>query len=433
MSQSSIASVSPVPSAAPSAATEWKLNWPLVVACMIGFSFHAVMSYGIGLFMGPLQEEFGWGMAKLSAGFTISALLTVPLAPVVGAMIDKWGVRRLVLPGLVLKAVSIAVFATTSGSDFQWYALWVFYALVAMGVKSTVWIAAVSGAFLAGRGLALAVVLSGTALTQIVAPPLSEWLIGSYGWRQAFVYLGFGWGLFGLVFCYLFLFDTHDTRRRAARRRARGEKVTGEVRPELTGLGVRDALRNLPLIRVALATLITMILGIGVIVHLVPILTEAGYTRESAAYLASLAGIAGIAGKLVTGYLMDRMHAGWIGALTMSAMAVAFLAMLEPWRTQTLIIMAVVIIGYASGSKLQICAYLTGRYGGMRNFGKIFGAMASMIALGSGLGPLLAGAVHDISGSYSPLMMIGIPGALVSGLLLLGLGPYPDFETKSRP
>ena len=270
------------------------------------------MSYGIGLFMGPLQEEFGWGMAKLSAGFTISALLTVPLAPVVGAMIDKWGVRRLVLPGLVLKAVSIAVFATTSGSDFQWYALWVFYSLV------------------------------------------------------------------------------------------------------------------------ALATLITMILGIGVIVHLVPILTEAGYTRASAAYLASLAGVAGIVGKLVTGYLMDRMHAGWIGAITLSAMALAFSAMLEPWRTRALIIMAVIISGYAAGCKLQICAYLTGRYGGMRNFGKIFGVMASMIALGAGLGPMLAGAVHDISGSYSPLMIIGIPGSLVSGLLLIGLGPYPNFEKKSE-
>lgn len=407
-----------------SAGTEWKLHWALVIASAVGFSFHAVMSYAMGLFMAPLQAEFGWGMAQITIGFTISALLTVPLAPFVGAMIDRWGVRKLALPGLTLKIVSISIFAFADGSVIQWYALWVFYALVAMGIKSTVWTAVISGAFTAGRGLALAVTLSGTALTQVIAPPLSQWLIDSFGWRQAFVWLGVGWGLPALIVCYFFLHDAQGLK-------TANQKQGRATAYALPGLTIRDAMRNWPLIRVGIATLITMVLGVGAIVHLVPILTEAGFTREKAAYLASLAGIAGIVGKLFTGYLMDRIHAGVVGVCTMLLFALGFVFLLEPITNPQLAIVSTVLFGYAAGCKLQISAYLTGRYGGMRNFGKIFGTMASMIALGSGLGPVLAGVLYDIAGDYSLLMMVGIPGALVCGLLLWGLGPYPDWEAQN--
>lgn len=85
-------------------------------------------------------------------------------------------------------------------------------------------------------------------------------------------------------------------------------------------------------------------------------------------------------------------------------------------------------VGYAGGTKLQICAYLTGVYGGMRNFGKIFGVMASIIALAGGLGPLLGGVAYDLTGGYDALIWLGIPGSLLAGILLIRLGPYPDWS-----
>ena len=112
--------------------------------------------------------------------------------------------------------------------------------------------------------------------------------------------------------------------------------------------------------------------------------------------------------------------------------AIAFALLLEPLRTPTLIVVAMVIIGYASGTKLQICGYLTTRYGGMRNFGKIFGTMASIIALGTGLGPVLGGFVYDLYGSYAPFLVAGMAGSLLSGLLIFGLGRYPEWEQDAR-
>lgn len=178
----------------PTAREEWKLHWPLVLAAAVGFSFHAVATYSLGLFMEPLGAEFGWSRAEISAGLTLSALLSVPLSPVVGAMIDKWGVRRLAIPGLILKMGVLSLFATANGSSAQWYALWVLYALVALAVKSTVWTMAVSGVFTTGRGLALAVTLTGTAISQTLVPPITHLLIEGIGWRGAYVALGLGWG-----------------------------------------------------------------------------------------------------------------------------------------------------------------------------------------------------------------------------------------------
>lgn len=406
----------------PTAREEWITYWPLVLAATIGFSLHAVATYSIGLFMEPLAQQFDWGRAEISGGLSIAAMLAIPLSPLLGALIDRWGSRWLALSGIVLTSLTIAGFSLANGSVIQWLTLWTLYAILSLGVKATLWTAAVSGVFNAGRGVALAVVLSGTALTQILAPPICRLLIDSFGWRDAFVWLGLGWGILPFVLCLFFLYDVHDRRRLAAKA---GAVATGY---DLPGLTIAEAVRNLPLIRIGIATLLMMILTVGVIVHQVPILTEVGVSRETAAYLASLAGVAGIVGKLVTGVLMDRLEANRVGALTMAIAGVAFVMLLEPFRSPVLIVVAMIIIGYSSGCKLQICAYLTSRYAGMRNFGKIFGVMASLVALGAGIGPLAAGFVHDSFGSYTPLILLAIPGCLMSGLLLLGLGDYPAWK-----
>lgn len=407
-----------------SATQEWKAYWPLVLACSVGFSFHSVATYSLGLFMAPLSNEFGWSRAQISAGLSLAALLAIPLSPLVGAMIDRWGSRRLAIPGLILTALSVASFGMANGSMTQWLGLWTAYSVLSLGIKSTMWTAAISSMFSASRGMALAVTLSGTAVAQILSPPITNWLIDTYSWQQAFYWLGIGWCAPALILCSLFLFDAHD-RRRAAAKAGRAEPVG-----DLSGLTVHEALRSRALWQVAISTLIVMVLTIGFIVHQVPILTESGVSRERASWLASLAGVAGIVGKLFTGYLLDRFRANWIGGISLGVLSLAFLLLLEPLHSPTTIVIAMLVIGYSSGCKLQICAYLTSRYGGMKNFGKVFGVMSSLIAMGAGLGPVLAGGVHDIWGSYTPMVVAGIPASALAGLLLLLLGPYPVWRDK---
>jgi predicted MFS family arabinose efflux permease len=410
---------------APNAADEWRRGWTLVLACFVGFSFFSVPTASMGVFMEPIARDFGWGRTLLSAGTTTTAVVTALLSPFVGMLIDRWGARRLALPGVIATAFAIAGISLASGSAIQWLALWVFYALISISVKTTVWTAPVSGMFAAGRGVALALVLSGTAAAQAIAPPLCNWLIEHYGWRQAYVWTGFGWGSVTLLLCWLFLFDRQDRRRVAPRAESAADPAADQP-----GLSIAEAWRSRALWSIAVSTFVMMLLSIGLQIHQVPILTGAGVSRSHAAWLVSLFGIAGIAGKLITGALLDRYRPNWIGGVTLAANSLAFLFLLDGVRSTGLIVAAILINGYSAGTKLQICTYLTASYAGLRNLGAVFGAMYSLVALGSGLGPMIAGLVYDLTGGYTPFLLAGVVGCIACGGLVLTLPRYPDWPAS---
>ncbi len=409
------------------ARAEWQQYWPLVIAASLAFSFTSVMTAATGLFMEPLGKEFGWSRTLLSSGMSITAVSTFFFSPFGGLLIDRIGTRRLALPGLVLLALTIASLSLLNGSVFMWFAIWTVYAAAALATKSTVWTAAVASAFDAGRGLAMGLVLSGSAIAQGITPPLTNWLIETQGWRMAFVWLGLGWGSLALVLCWFCLFDGYDASRKA-RAADPGTSTGKSLMADAPGLTVEQARRSTALWRIAISTFIIMVVTIALVVHQIPILQSIGVDRTAAATYAGLAGLCGVAGKLVTGWLLDRYAARWVGGLTLAATSLTFILLLLPDRSMAVIIAAMLINGYAAGTKLQIAGFLTSAYAGMKNFGLIFGTMASLIAAGSGLGPLMAGFLFDLYGNYDVYLWIGIVGTLLSAFLIFGLGDYPEWR-----
>lgn len=409
-------------------ADEWRSGWSLVLASAVGFSFFSVLLSAVGLFMEPLKQEFGWDKSLLSAGPAIATGVTALLSPFYGAMIDRFGSRRLALPGVVLTMAGTAMFALADGSRTQWLLMWALFGLILTSIKSTIWTTAVAGVFEKGRGLALGIVVAGTAIAQTVVPPLGNWLIAATGWRGAFFWLSAGWGSITLLLCWLFLYDAHDRTVRAAA--GRGEEAGKRGSVSLPGLTRAQALRSPALWMVAVSTFTVMLLTLGLGIHLFPILTESGVPRGTAAWLLSLGGVAGVIGKLMTGFLLDRFRPNWIGGLTMGVTAVTFFVLDRFINSTAAVIVAVVINGYAAGTKMQICAFLTVGYAGMRNFGSIYGAMSALVALASGLGPFVAGRVYDITGGYGPFLWAGVIGCSLGGALLILLPAYPRWADE---
>ena len=406
---------------------EWSVGWTLVLAAPLGFSFFSVLIAAVGLFMEPLGKEFGWSRTLLSAGPSIATSTTAILGPFLGAIVDRYGTRRVVLPGLLLTIAALGAFAFIDGSETQWLLLWGLFGFVSVSIKSTPWTAAVVSMFEKSRGLALGMTLAGTAVAQALVPPLGNWLIVSFGWRAAFVWLALGWGGITFVVCLLFFRGRHE--RRSAAEKAAAAAATPEALP---GLTIAQAWRNSVLWRIAISNFIVMVLTMGLLVHLFPILTEAGVSRTTAAWLTGLSGLAGIAGKLVTGVLLDRFRPNWVGGLTLAAAALAFALLMDGVRSPTLILIALLVNGYTAGTKTHITGYLTASYGGMRNFGAIYGVMSSLMALASGVGPLLAGRIYDTMGGYEPFLLAGSIGTAIGGLIIVTLPPYPEFaETRT--
>lgn len=409
---------------------EWRQGWALVLAGAVGYSLFSIMANCVGAFMEPLGKEFGFSRTLLSAGLPLAAMVNMLFAPFIGLWVDRRGARGIALPGIVALAGCICAFSLINGSPVQWFALWTAYAFAALLISVNVWSAAVAGAFSVGRGLALGAMLTGTAIAQASIPPVATMLIDGLGWRAAFIWLGVGWGGATLVIVYSCFFVAGRTSRKQG---AVADLSAGETHGhDLPGLTIREAWRDAGLQRIAISTFLLLIVTIGLIIHQIPILTEAGVTREHAAWLAGLGGLAGIVGKIVTGWLMDRYRPNLIGGLTIAAVALTFLLLLDGVRTPTLIVIAMVINGYAAGCKVQICSYLTSRYAGLRNFGTIFGFMSSLIALGSAIGPVLAGKVYDMTGGYTPFLIAGGIGCIICGLLIVTLPAYPDWGDRQQ-
>lgn len=407
------------------APNEWKQHWPMVLAAMIGLSYISLFSYSQQMFIEPLEKEFGWPRAQISLGYTILAFTGFLLGPIVGWIVDRKGSRIVALPSSLLAALAFAALGFSSGSLWQWYAMWLCLALAALGLKGTVWSAAVSGTFTKGRGLALALMLCGSAIAQFLAPLVTFELVNDHGWRMAYHYLGLGWG--GITFILiLFFFRTAKKKNNTSSHQATNPA------PYLPGLTFKEAIKSSVILRIYAANLVFSLAGAGISFHLKPILSSTGISSGEAAQLAAIAGIGGVVGKLFTGWLLDRFQGNLIPFFSFALSAFAYFLLLNTFQSSIAVACGVLLLGYTSGAGLGVTTYLISRYAGLRSFGAVYGTLGSMLMLGSGIAPPLAGLVYDITGSYTALLTAAIPVALVFSLLFVGLGPYPNFTSPEE-
>lgn len=410
--------------AGPSAAAEWRANWAMVLAAIAGTSVSSLAIYTTGLFMQPMTAEFGWGRADFSFGLTIYAILLVPFAPVAGMMLDRFGSRRIAIAGVILFPALFACLSLATASLPMWWGLWVLLGIAAPFVSTAIWTRAVSSRFVAGRGLALAATLCGTSLSQIVAPQLVNWMITGFGWRTAFLGVGIGWGGVALALVTLFFYGARDLAQ------ATPDADAAPV-VEPGGLTLGEALTSVRVWRIALTELFSATIIVAMIIHFVPVLTDASVDRSVAVGLASVVGFSAIAGKLLTGFLLDRSQSNWIPTLTLWLPAVACLMLLEAAALGAWVIVPTIVFGYAVGGYYQTVTYLSTRYVGLRNFGKIFGLMTSLMGIGTGVGPWIAGAIFDRTGSYQAWLIAAAVISGIAGLLVFRLGAYPIWENET--
>jgi MFS family permease len=405
------------------AAAEWRAHWPLVVASSLGFTMIGVANFSLGPFMAPLQKAFGWSRSEISSGLTIYAITCVICQPIVGRMIDRFGPRRIALAGLASTGCALSLFATANGSLTDWLLLWLLYSLSAQLILTPVWSSAVASEFEAGRGVALALTLSGSALSGVVVPFASTRVIDMYGWRMAYPILAGGAAVVLLVVVYFLFYSRRDRLRRGT-----GAAVTAE-----TGLSTREALRTATFWKMAVAILISFTLMMAFSIHMLPILNASGLSRDTAALVAGSYGLFAVAGKFSYGLLVSRFPGQFIAAAMVLLPALSCGLLVTPNPSLAMCLVAISLVGVSSGAQLQLLVYLTTRHFGMRCFGAIFGFISWSLTIASALGPMLAGRIYDKTGDYRLLLMAGIPLSIVASLVLIWVGDYPEVRAARLP
>jgi MFS family permease len=384
----------------------------------------------VAFFMDPVRHEFGWSQTTFMLGASAFGATVIPFSPIAGGIQDWLGPRRVAIAGAALCMVAMSSLGLTTGWVALWLAQWAFFSLSEMLIKPTVWLSVIGAVFERGRGLATAVSLSGTFGATILAPLACYELIARFGWRSAYAAMGLGWGGFTLLLVLLFFRRPSDAPGAAASSCAAMAPEAGAI--VLTGLTVPQALRSVTLYRIAVALMLSTLMSTAVITHRVTILSELGISRGTAALIASVSGGAAVLGSLGIGWLYDKSRSTWIGVFSLGGSVFGYIPLLFHVQSTGLIVLAMLLFGISSGATLQATMYLTGQYCGQRNFGKIFGVKASLTAAGIALGPLLASALHDRFLSYHSLFIVGIVVSVACGMLMFGLGPYPNWTNPPK-
>lgn len=408
----------------PTARQEFARNWTVVLASAVGIALASVNVYALGVFIQPLEQEFGWKRAEIAAGMTISSVFAVFTGPFVGLVVDRVGPRRIGMFGVVAGCLSLAAFSLVGPSIWMWWALWLPAALAGAFLKPTVWATAVSSLFDAGRGLALALMLSGTALCSTLTPIVGTYFVATLGWRQAYLALAGFWAVLVIPIVWLFLTSAKDRNLAAGRTGA-------AAAADLPGAGIREALLSGRFMRLALAGFLASLVVVSFVTGLVPILTSQAIDRQSAAYIAGLIGISTVVGRLTGGYLLDRVNGNMVGAVSLVLPVVPCALLLLMPGSIPVASLAVIVLGLSLGVELDAVAYLVGRHFGMRNYGTLFGTIAGLLALATGLGPVLVNLVYDGTGSYAGVLLGYIPLSLLAAALFASLGRYPSFPAAS--
>jgi MFS family permease len=393
----------------------WWVVFGSVLGLLVGNG--PIMQFTFGVLLKPIGEEFGWDRGTVSAALVVGLCLTGVMTPLIGRLSDRFGVRAVALPAIVIFSLATASVALVPASPAVFVAIYALMGLAAAGQTPLIYAKSISAHFDDKRGLALGIAMSGVGLGAALVPQFAQALIGTVGWRGA--YVGLGILTFVLAVPAVALFIRGPARTTVVSDPGVGDPPTAEI-PGLTGL---EALRTYKFWFLAVAFFAVAAAANGTIAHVVPLLTDRGLPPRTATSALTAAGFALIAGRLLAGYLLDRIFAPYVAVVffltPLIGIAVLFVA-----SQPGLAAIATVLVGTGLGAEVDLIAFLLSRYLGMRSFGEIYGYLFAIFMLGSGLGPFVMGVSFAKAGSYDLVLVCFGFGLGLASILMLLLGSY---------
>ncbi len=403
---------------------EFKRSWRVLILALVGVatSSSSLLLYSFSSMVIPLQNAMGWERPQLQAAITALSLGTIVASQLAGWLNLRYGLRRVTLVSLVALCLSVWALSAIQGSIWSLYLGFFLVPLAGLGTLQVTWSHLVNLWFDENRGLALAIILSGSGLAAIGLPLITAWAISRWNWQAGFLALGLLPVLLALPLALRWLLPTADVRHASTT----GTATAG-------GLLLSEALRSWRFWVCNLSMTLVVACVVGMVTNIVPLLQDRGLSALQASQVFSSFGVSLILGRLVVGYLIDRLWAPAVAslALLMPAFACGIFAYGD--AIIGLYILATLLVGVGAGAEFDIAAFLIARYFGMRDYGRLFGVHLGMITAGAALSPLLFALLYKITGGYSAMLLFSGVCFVIGPLLLLTLGGYPRYQRQVLP
>ncbi len=374
--------------------------------------------YSFGVFFKPVLNEFCWTRAATSGAYSLYMILHGFLGVIAGRLNDRLGPRLLVtVCGLFLGLGYLLM--SLIGAIWHIYLFYgVFLSIGAAGIWVPL-ISTVARWFVKGRGLVSGIVASGIGVGTIIMPPLANQLISSYSWRTSYI-------IVGLIALVVTVIAAQFLRRDPSQvgQLAYGGDAAKTENPNMAvkefSIGESILTRQFWII-----SIIFFLLGFcvqTVMVHLVPHATDIGVSADVAATILSIIGWVSIMGKIGLASAGDRLGNKRIMVIVLILASVAFLLLQLASGLWILYLFAAVFaLGY--GGEVAVRSPIMADFFGLRAHGAILGLVSLASCLGGAIGPLVAGRIFDISGSYYWAFVLCTAFSIVGLILVMLLKP----------
>jgi MFS family permease len=399
---------------------EFKIGWRALLVAVVGVatSVNATLLYGFSSMIVPLEKAFGWTRAELQPAITFLFLGAIISSQVVGWLNQRFGLRRVTLASLAALTCGFLLLTQIRGSIWSLYISFMMIMWAGMGTLQITWTNLVNLWYERNRGLALAITLSGTGIAAIVMPPLVTRVTDQWGWQGGFVVMAMMSSLLAIPLVFIWM--------RANVPQA-GVVASSPV-AALTGLTFHEGLRSAKFWRCNIALTLVVSAILGIVTNAVPMLRDRGMSALEAGQIFSSFGISLILGRVLVGYLVDRLWAPGVAAVALALPAIGCVLFGMAGANVPLLVLATLLVGVGAGAEFDLAAFLVARYFGLREYGRLFGVHLGLITLGSALSPLLFGAMYKMTGSYVALLSYCAICFAIGPVMLLTLGRYPTLK-----
>ncbi|RBY80584.1 MFS transporter [Geodermatophilus sp. TF02-6] len=388
-----------------------------------------------GVLIDPLRAEFGWSVSTISAAVAVNMALYGLTAPFAAALMERFGIRRVVVAALLLTATGsgLTVFMTAS---WQLVLLWGVLVGLGTGSMALSLVATVTGRwFVARRGLVSGVLTAGGATGQLVFLPLVAWADATWGWRSAS--LGTTAAALAVVPLVLWLLRDRPCDLGVA---PYGGTAADDVDPVRTGAartavrGLLSAARTVPFWLLAGGFLICGLSTNGLIQpHFIPAAHDHGLPVTTAAGLLAVVGVFDIAGTVLSGWLTDRADPRVLLLAYYGLRGLSLFALPALFGPHLHVSMVAFIVFYGLDwvatvpPTLALCREFFGTRAPV-----VFGWVFASHQVGAALAAFGGGVVRDVTGSYDLAWFLA--GALCTAAAAMSfLVPRTPVSPGDRP
>jgi sugar phosphate permease len=397
-------------------------GWFIVGICLMAMIISAGMGfYSIGVFFNPLMDDFGWNRTQVSAIVTVYWGVIAIAGPLVGRFLDVHGAAKTMFFGLMGSSLFLSLLSLTP-SLLYFYIIYACLSASHTALSSIPYGYLISRWFIKRRGTAMGIATAGIGIGGLVISPIVNALITSYGWRNA--YLISGLGVLALMFPLLMFVKDSPEEMGLSPDGGEGAEIKSSHPGVENVWTAREAIRSPVFWLASFGLFLVYGTVFGTLSHEVPFIRDMGISPARAAIILAFTAGIGVIGKLVYGYLMDKLSPRIVIASCFFLQSIGLIILLFT-KTMIHLWIFVIIFGFSMGGTATLRPLIVTWLFGIGSYGTIFGAMQVLQSIGPALFPLLGGLIFDATGNYQWAFILFMSTATISGFIYL-LIPVPS-------